>query len=150
MTISFFSRTSNRRSLAVTERGVDPDTEDVLRLKPRYPVEVHKPSKVLHRPSLRALISVLDCCRPALQIVGRLSSSCTIRRRWKIGRLNGRYLCGEECIALNILNDIDTLIESRNSGGSREVGRDYLGLEMPRRNLDGSTTYRPKTPGRYG
>ena len=43
-----------RRSVAVTE--------DVLRLKPRYPVEVHKPPKVLmlHRPSLQALISVLD------------------------------------------------------------------------------------------
>ena len=27
-----------------------------------------------------------------------------------------------------------------------EVGRDYLGLEMLRRNLDGLTTYRSKTP----
>ena len=27
-----------------------------------------------------------------------------------------------------------------------EVGRDYLGLEMLRRKLDGSTTYRSKTP----
>ena len=122
---------------------------------------------MLHRPSLQALISMLDCCRPALQIVGRISSSCTIRGRWKIGRLNGRYLCGEECIALNILNGMTRQrngftyaeaqiqecrrLERRRAYGSVspireavEVGRDSLGLEMPRRNLDGSTTYRPK------
>ena len=79
--------------------------------------------------------------------------STSLLGRWKIGRLNGRYLCGEECIALNILNGMTrqrngfTYAEARGGpteavtiAGIREaveVGRDYLGLEMPRRNLDG-------------
>ena len=101
----------------------------MLRLKPRYPVEVTKQPKVLmlHRPSLQALL--LSDVYPSIG----MSSSCTILWRRKIGRLNGRYLCVEECIALNILNGItrrqsgfdlrtNTLIESRNSGGSREGG----------------------------
>ena len=89
-------------------------------------------------PHCRARIHRAECRvrGPSAGVIG-FGSWVAARNlgRWKIGRLNGRYLCGEECIALNILNGIirrqsgfdlrertNTLIESRNSGGSREGG----------------------------
>ena len=98
---------------------------------------------------------------------GRVPSTMVrILGRWKIGRLNGRYLCGEECIALNILNGITrrqngfTYAEARirlSKSGTQaarekagllkpltiagireavEVGRDYLGLRPVRSPID--------------
>ena len=120
-------------------------------------------------PHCRARIHRAECRvrGPSAGVIG-FGSWVAARNlgRWKIGRLNGRYLCGEECIALNILNGITrrqngfTYAEARirlSKSGTQaarekagllkpltiagireavEVGRDYLGLEMPRRNLD--------------
>ena len=58
-------------------------------------------------PHCRARIHRAECRvrGPSAGVIG-FGSWVAARNlgRWKIGRLNGRYLCGEECIALNILN----------------------------------------------
>ena len=60
-------------------------------------------------PHCRARIHRAECRvrGPSAGVIG-FGSWVAARNlgRWKIGRLNGRYLCGEECIALNILNGI--------------------------------------------
>ena len=135
MPISFGLRCDEcaHRSIAGTERGFAPDTEYVLRLKPRGfvlgdaliwigapPMLVllgvlsnlggflHLPDRY-GLPHCRARIHRAECRvrGPSAGVIG-FGSWVAARNlgRWKIGRLNGRYLCGEECIALNILNDI--------------------------------------------
>ena len=64
-------------------------------------------------------------------------------------KANGRYLCGEECIALNILNDI-TRRQNGFTYAEAQI-QECRRLERSRARLPGtgtgSVTYRPKVSG---